>query len=131
MAAGDPEIDVLIVDDDEAIAEFVSVVLSQHGYRVAVARDGLQAINILRHTPARLLLLDLMLPIMDGWDLARAVRANPKLKDTPIVVLSALDELPDESQGVNGYLRKPFDIDDLFSCVAANISPRGRDLVSM
>jgi len=119
-------IDVLIVDDDEAIAEFVAVILAERGYRVRTAFNGRQALDLLRQTPPHVLLLDLMLPLMDGWDLAKAIRESATLRDTPIVVMSAHDDVPEAAQAIGavGYLTKPFDIDALFSCVATYAGAR-------
>lgn len=119
-------IDVLVVDDDEAIAEFVAVVLAERGYRVRTAFNGRQALDLLRQTHPRVLLLDLMLPLMDGWALAKAMRESAALKDVPIVVMSAHNDVPEQAQtiGAAGYLHKPFDIDELFSCVATYAGAR-------
>lgn len=121
-----PAIDVLVVDDDEAIAQFVVTLLEDRGYRVHVAHNGRQAMEVLSHTRPRVLLLDLMLPIVNGWELARTMRATPALEDVPIIVMSAHSDGADEALevGAAGYLSKPFDLDELFSCVATYVGSR-------
>lgn len=120
------KVDVLVVDDDEAIAEFVAVILAERGYQVRTACNGRQALDLLRETPPQVLLLDLMLPLMDGWDLAQTMRESPTLKDVPVVVMSAHNDVPEEAQAVGAvaYLHKPFDLDELFSCVATYAGAR-------
>jgi two-component system, chemotaxis family, chemotaxis protein CheY len=110
---------VLVVDDDRDILEAVCDILSAEGYRVASARHGAEALErVLEELPA-LILLDLMMPVMDGVAFAAALRQYPLPRRVPIVVISA-DVNPQKatSIGAEAYLAKPFDIDTLLAFVA-------------
>lgn len=100
---------VLVVDDDPGIVKVVRAYLEQDGFRVLVAHDGKKAMQIARHDKPDLVVLDLMLPEMDGWDVCRALR---KESDVPIVMLTARVEESDKlvglELGADDYVTKPF-----------------------
>lgn len=110
---------VLVVDDDADILEAICDVLEVEGYRVARARHGAEALEAIDAEVPSLVLLDLMMPVMDGPAFARALRARPSGADVPIVVISA-DGNPARAVplGARAYLAKPFDIDAMLSLVA-------------
>ncbi len=81
------QVNILIVDDDQAIIRILRSYLEQAGYHVLSAYDGAQAIHILRNQQPDLLVLDLMLPDKDGWDITRLIRADKQLSATPIIML--------------------------------------------
>ena len=109
---------VLVVDDDPDILEAVSEILEGEGYRVARARHGVEALDRVEAERPDLVLLDLMMPVMDGVGFARALRERGDA--IPTVVISA-EGSPNRAQavGAQGFLAKPFDIDALLSQVAA------------
>ncbi len=111
---------VLVVDDDPDILDAVCDILSGEGYRVARARHGAEALDRVEEERPSVILLDLMMPVMDGVAFARALRRRPRGDGIPIVVISA-DGNPHKaaSVGASGFLAKPFDIDALLSQVAA------------
>jgi CheY-like chemotaxis protein len=115
---------VLVVDDDPDILEAICDILEVEDYRVAKARNGLEALERVDAERPDAILLDLMMPVMDGVTFAQALRDRPA-RDVPIVVISA-DGNPQRaaSVGARAYLAKPFDIDTLLAHVGAK-SRRG------
>jgi CheY-like chemotaxis protein len=109
---------ILVVDDDLDILDAVCDILLVEGYRVARARHGLEALARMDEERPALVLLDLMMPVMDGLAFARTLRDRPG-REVPIVVISA-DGNPHRaaSVGACGFLAKPFDIDTLLKQVA-------------
>jgi CheY-like chemotaxis protein len=110
---------VLVVDDDPDILDAICDILEGEGYRVARARDGAQALERVEGEVPALILLDLMMPVMDGVGFARALRLRGLAAGVPIVVVSA-DGHPSRAAdvGAQGYLAKPFDIDLLLTQVS-------------
>lgn len=103
---------ILVVDDDREIVRLVRGYLEQAGYSVQVAYDGETALHLLRAESPDLLLLDLMLPDQDGWDVTRMVRSDPKLADIPVIMLTAriedVDKILGLELGADDYVTKPF-----------------------
>jgi two-component system alkaline phosphatase synthesis response regulator PhoP len=114
---------ILVVDDDRDIVRLVRSYLEKAGYRVLSAYDGESALQILRREKPQLLILDLMLPDKDGWDVARAVRADPDLSVTPIIMLTARVEDNDKIVGLeigaDDYITKPFNPREVVARVRA------------
>lgn len=114
---------VLVVDDDPEIVRLVRAYLEQGGYRVLVAYDGETALHILRRERADLVVLDLMLPDRDGWDVTRVVRSDPMLQAIPIIMLTARVEDQDKivglELGADDYVTKPFNPRELVARVRA------------
>jgi CheY-like chemotaxis protein len=110
---------VLVVDDDPDILEAICDILEAEGYRVSRARHGVEALERVDVERPDLILLDLMMPVMDGVAFAHALRKRPSDRDIPIVVISA-DGNPQRAAAVGAaaYLAKPFDIDALLSQVS-------------
>ncbi|WP_242343226.1 response regulator [Anaeromyxobacter terrae] len=110
---------VLVVDDDPDILDAICDILEGEGYRVARARHGVEALERVEAEKPAIILLDLMMPVMDGLAFAQALRERPGKAGIPIVVISA-DGNPQRaaSVGAAGYLAKPFDIDALLAQVA-------------
>jgi two-component system, OmpR family, copper resistance phosphate regulon response regulator CusR len=108
---------ILIAEDENRLAAFVEKGLRKRGFDSITATDGLQALNLIQQTPVDLLLLDLGLPIKDGWEVLREARShNPNL---PIIVVTALADERDRQRvlqaGANDYLSKPFRFSDLLA----------------
>lgn len=100
---------ILVVDDDQNICELLKLYLENDGYTVFVANDGQEAVNMFQSKSPDLVLLDIMLPKMDGWQVCREIRAHSKV---PIIMLTAKgderDELLGFELGVDEYISKPF-----------------------
>jgi DNA-binding response OmpR family regulator len=111
---------VLVVDDEPSISEVVSIYLRRAGYQVVVAQDGQQALQVLEKEPPDLVVLDLMLPKVDGLEITRRLRAQG---DTPIIMLTARREEADRiaglEMGADDYVVKPFSPQELVSRVKA------------
>ena len=110
---------ILVIDDDESIREFVSLALGDEGYDVVIATNGLEAIHVIEETHPQLILLDMRMPVMDGWSFAKTYRALP-IPHVPIIVLTAAKVASDFAQQVqaDAFLAKPFSLDDLLNLIA-------------
>ena len=110
---------VMIVDDDDDIREIGTLVLESEGYRVAAARDGLDAMDMLERSPAPgVILLDLMMPRMDGEQFLKALRSSDKAH-IPVVLMSGHNEASEIARvlSADALLRKPVDLDILLKTV--------------
>jgi DNA-binding response OmpR family regulator len=117
---------ILVVDDEPSIGEVVSLYLKRAGYQVVVARDGESALEALEEQPPDLVVLDLMLPKVDGLEITRQLRAQG---DTPIIMLTARCEETDRilglEMGADDYVVKPFSPRELVSRVKAVLRRSG------
>lgn len=120
MSTAETEPLVLVVDDDPDILDAICDILEGEGYRVARARHGLEALGKVSEERPALILLDLMMPVMDGMAFAHALREKNLADGVPIIVISA-DGNPQKaaSVGARGFLAKPFDIQALLDHVSA------------
>jgi CheY-like chemotaxis protein len=101
---------VLVVDDEFGVAEVLQSILEDEGYRVVTAINGKQALTrLVEHTPD-LILLDYMMPIMDGTQTVAAIRQDPALKNIPVILMSSLEEaaVRETCTDYDTFLRKPF-----------------------
>jgi len=114
---------ILIVDDDREIVRILRGYLEQAGYAVLAAYDGEEALHVLRSAHPDLLLLDLMLPNRDGWEVTRLLRSDPALADTPLIMLTARIEDSDKilglELGADDYMTKPFNPREVLARVRA------------
>jgi len=114
---------VLVVDDDKAIVRVMRGYLEQAGFEVLYAYDGETAVYALRHDKPDLLLLDLMLPDKDGWDITRFIRSDRRLADMPIIMITARVEDTDKiiglELGADDYITKPFNAREVVARVRA------------
>lgn len=103
---------ILVVDDDRQIVRLLRAYLEQAGFQVFVAYDGETALHAVRRERPDLVVLDLMLPDRDGWEITRLVRSNPAVASTPIVMLTArvqdTDKIVGLELGADDYVTKPF-----------------------
>jgi DNA-binding response OmpR family regulator len=111
---------ILIVDDEKQIVEIVKAYLEREGYKTIVAYDGKSALTLAKTEHPELIILDLMLPEVSGWDVCRTLRTE---SDIPIIMLTARDDTTDKivglELGADDYLSKPFDPKELVSRVRA------------
>jgi CheY-like chemotaxis protein len=110
---------ILVVDDDPAILDLIAQVLLEEGYEVLAVSNGQTAVDLARKVRPHLILLDLMMPQMNGWQVTAALKSDPQTRAIPILLLSARREMARTANelGVTAYLEKPFDLDDLLSRV--------------
>ena len=120
--------DLLVVDDNRVNRLLVARTLEQFGHRVAFAENGRQALAALRNRPADLVLLDIEMPEMNGYQTLEALRADPKLRDIPVVMMSSVDEVDSVARciemGAEDYLFKPVNAVLLRARVAASLEKK-------
>jgi CheY-like chemotaxis protein len=111
---------IFLVEDDKATRDAMTMVLESEGYRVKAAANGREALDRLRDArPPRLILLDLMMPVMNGWQFRDAQTRDPRLASIPVVLFSAEADLSQKAKnlGIAGYLQKPVEFDELLATV--------------
>ena len=111
---------ILIVDDDPDILEALAEILDAEGFEVDRARNGKEALERMSAQPPSLVLLDLMMPVMDGWEFSQQLKTRGEdLARTPIIVLSADRNVASKARdiGAVGHLAKPFELTDLLQLV--------------
>ncbi len=120
---------ILIVDDEFGIVEVLHVILEEEGYRVFTAANGRRALEQLAENKPDLVILDFMMPLLDGPQTAAAMRADSKLADIPIVMVSALPEAAVRKRfdGYQAFFRKPFDTTALLDVIAELLRPKATD----
>jgi CheY-like chemotaxis protein len=113
-----------VVDDDADILEALSEILESEGFGIRQARNGLQALELLEPLRPDLILLDLMMPVMDGWEFAEHIRRRPDWAQIPVILLSADRNIGDNARklGAVGYLAKPFELSALLNLVQASLT---------
>ena len=118
---------ILVVEDQHDVAELIQVVLRGEGHTVAIARDGAQGLMLSRDWKPDLILMDIMLPGVDGGTLISRLRQEPDTADVPIIAMSASRTLRDRTEELqaDALLSKPFDVDALLVQVQFLLS-RGR-----
>ncbi|MBQ4339151.1 MAG: response regulator transcription factor [Clostridia bacterium] len=117
---------ILVVDDDTNICELLRLYLEKDGFEVTIANDGETAVKLFRDTNPSLMLLDIMLPVLDGWQVCREVR---KFSDKPIIMITAKGETFDKvlgfELGADDYVVKPFDAKEVIARVRAVLRRTG------
>ena len=110
---------ILVVDDDPVIRDMMVDILDFEGYAVQIARNGREALDILHGTGSYLVFLDLMMPVMDGRELCKALGAEPENRQRHVlVVMSAMDNLAEAaSLNADATMPKPFSVDDVLGVV--------------
>ena len=113
-------ISVLVVEDDRNIAELLQMYLEKEGYAVTIAYDGGQGLSKFRTIQPDLVLLDVMMPVMDGWAVCRAIRAESQI---PVIMLTAKSETDDKvaglKSGADDYITKPFEMKEVLARIEA------------
>ena len=107
---------ILIVDDQPAILEFLDLLLTTLGYQVIQAYNGEAALHAIRQTTPDLVITDVEMPVMDGWELVRYLRSSPLWSHLPVILTSAATHLPfgpDQLDAYTRFLPKPYSIRDL------------------
>ena len=121
---------VLIVEDDHNIADLLRLYLEKEGFRVVIAPDGGKGVELFRAEKPSLILLDLMLPVLDGWGVCKAVRQE---SDVPIIMLTAKGETMDKVTGLklgaDDYITKPFEMKEVLARIEAVLRRSGEEPV--
>ena len=119
---------ILVVDDDIINREFFQLMLSKLGFIVEESGDGLEALEKLKNYHPDLILLDNIMPQMDGFELTRSLKADEKYREIPIIMFSALDDVQDKlagfELGVDDYITKPFNFSEVLARIRAALRNR-------
>jgi DNA-binding response OmpR family regulator len=119
---------ILVADDEEDLRELVTYRLSRSGYNVIGAEDGQKAFELAAERTPDLMVLDVMMPKLDGYELTRRVRAEAALRSIPVILLTARSQESDIDRGfevgADDYLKKPFNPDELVARVRAVLGRR-------
>ncbi len=118
--------DILVVDDSPANLSLLTQMLSGQGYKVRVAPNGQLGLKSVQYYPPNLILLDVMMPIIDGYDVCKLLKLNEKTKDIPVIFISALDEAVDKVKAFNlgavDYISKPFENVEVLARIANQLT---------
>ncbi|MDR2134665.1 MAG: response regulator [Treponema sp.] len=121
---------ILIVDDERINLDFFELMLSKLGFVVEEATDGVEALEKVKKFYPDLILLDNLMPRMSGWEVTKTLKDNPKYRDIPIIMFSALDDVKDKvagfELGVDDYITKPFNFSEVLARIRATL--RNREL---
>lgn len=109
---------ILCIDDEPGVVELVSLIFKSQNIQVVGANTGQEGLDIMRRNPPDAVLLDIMMPEMDGWEVYKEIRADEKLKNIPVIIVTARNSsfeeiIARERAGVNDYVTKPFVPNDL------------------
>jgi twitching motility two-component system response regulator PilG len=120
-------IKVLVIDDSNTIRRSAEMYLRQAGYEVILAEDGFDALSKIADHQPRLIFVDIMMPRLDGYQTCALIKQNPKLKSTPVIMLSSKDGVFDRARGrlagSDRYLTKPFTKEGLIAAVSEYVGP--------
>ncbi|HEY2941313.1 MAG TPA: response regulator [Vicinamibacteria bacterium] len=121
---------IMIVDDEQDILQFLDLVLREHGYEVIKASSGQEALTLAATGKPDLVLLDVMMPEMDGWEVLKLLRVDPETERIPVAMLSARTEAKDRVQGLQegaiDYICKPFSLPELLEKIEGILKHAGR-----
>lgn len=111
---------ILIVDDEPDIRQLLALILESSGHTIMTANNGKEALHHLDHTDIDLVILDIVMPEMDGWEVCRQMKSRSRTKDIPVVILTVRDQPLDRVIGLevvhaDGYVIKPFERDQLLN----------------
>lgn len=119
---------ILAVDDDPDALDIVRTFLESRGYRVVTANDGREALVKVEETRPALVLLDVMMPEIDGWEVARTIKNSSEFRDTRVVMLTARSDFTDKQEGLRAgaddYIVKPIRLQELGEKVERNLQAR-------
>ncbi|MHB9133068.1 MAG: response regulator transcription factor [Armatimonadota bacterium] len=118
---------ILVVDDEQDIRQLITLILEADGYEVEQAASGVEGLKALDRNEFDLMVLDIMMPEMDGWEVCRQVKSRPRTKDLPVLLLTVRNQPLDRVIGLevvhaDDYLTKPFDQHQLLRAVQKLIS---------
>ena len=113
---------ILVIDDDLAITELMNMLLKTHGFDVITTNSGAEGVKLAEIKNPNVVLLDLMMPDMDGWEVYQQIKADEKTKNIPVIVVTAKAQSIDKVLGlhiakVDDYIAKPFSPQDLLNSV--------------
>ena len=120
---------ILCVEDEPEMIDLIKLILTRKGYRVQGATGGVEGIRLIRETRPDLVLLDLMMPDMDGWEVYQQMKSEASLRDIPVIVVTAKAQNIDKVLGlhiakVDDYIAKPFSPQELMDSVERVLNPK-------
>lgn len=114
--------DILIVEDNPVNQKLIAFLLARAGYTYEVAENGVDALQRIERNSFKLVLMDMMMPVMNGYDATKAIRANPKTKHLPVIALTANAMKGEDEKcraaGCSDYLAKPYSKDQILNAIA-------------
>jgi len=123
---------ILVIEDNEQNIYLVTFILEKHGYEVIQARDGRAGIELAKQTDPDLILLDIQLPVMDGYAVAQELKSNPALSGVPIVAVTSYAMVGDREQilasGCTGYIEKPINPETFMADVEQHLPKQSSDM---
>ena len=123
----DPSV-ILVVDDDEVMRSALKRILEAESYNVVMAEDGLELSKVLESRRLDMILLDVNLPWVDGYELCRMIKSHHGLRGVPLVLVSGRKNPEDVERGINAgadaYITKPFEVDQILQIVQQKIAPQ-------
>jgi DNA-binding response OmpR family regulator len=116
---------IVIIDDEFGLADVLQATLSEVGYRALTASNGVRGLEVMAESTPDLVILDYMMPLLDGPGVLRAMRREPRLAQVPVVMISAMPEavVRSRADGYAHFLRKPFDFESLLRTVEQTVGP--------
>ncbi len=120
-----PQPMILVVDDQVLIRELVAEILIDEGYQVATCNHGQEALDRLATLDPQLVITDMMMPVLDGWNFVQRLRQHDNWRHLPVVIMSAASDLPFNPKKLDRrttFLAKPFAVGSLLDCVEASLS---------
>ena len=118
---------ILVVEDDEYCRDLLNQILTMHGYTVKAAANGLEGLQLLQSLNPDLILLDMKMPVMNGWEFSRRLKEE-RDHSIPFVIISAAEDIRLRAQetGADGWLEKPFEMHDLLSVVDGFVAQKAK-----
>jgi two-component system, OmpR family, response regulator VicR len=121
---------ILCIEDEPEMIDLIRLILGRRGFEVKGAAGGIEGLKVIRQEPPDLVLLDLMMPDMDGWEVYQQIKADEKTKNIPVIVVTAKAQSIDKVLGlhiakVDDYLTKPFSPQDLMNSVDKVLKSKG------
>ena len=114
--------DILIVEDNPVNQKLIAFLLARAGYTYEIAENGVDALQRIERNAFKLVLMDMMMPVMNGYDATKAIRANPKTKHLPVIALTANAMKGEDEKcraaGCSDYLAKPYSKDQILNAIA-------------
>lgn len=118
---------ILLIDDEPDILGFMQMALTDEGYEVSTATNGLEALDVFAHRQPGLILLDAKMPVMDGWQFLASLREGERTHAHVVLMTAGRISRSEAAElGVDGYLAKPFDLEELLDCVASHLQSFSR-----
>ena len=118
---------ILIVDDEEPILSIVAEVVEEMGHKVLRALNGREALQIVRASPPDVVLSDVMMPFLNGIELCRSIKADPATRNIIVLLMSAVSADRGHAAGADGFVHKPFSLEDVETAIERGLARTGRD----